>query len=55
MLSTAKSAVKFSQIVQLLAPPTNPANAPVQIIRFINSGEFYFPNFSGCQQWYFAQ
>ena len=29
MLSTAKSAnVKFSQVVPLFAPPTNPANAP---------------------------
>jgi len=29
MLSTAKSAnVGFSQVVQLLAPPTNPAYAP---------------------------
>jgi len=29
MLSTAKSAnVGFSQVVQLFAPPTNPANAP---------------------------
>jgi len=30
MLSTAKSAnVEFSQVVQLLAPPTNPANGRV--------------------------
>jgi len=29
MLTTAKSAnVGFSQVVQLLAPPPNPANAP---------------------------
>jgi len=29
MLSTAKSAnVGFSQVVQIFAPPTNPANAP---------------------------
>jgi len=29
MLSTAKSAnIGFSQVVQLFAPPTNPANAP---------------------------
>jgi len=29
MLSTAKSAnVRFSQVVQLFAPPPNPANAP---------------------------
>jgi len=29
MLSTAESAnVRFSQVVQLFAPPTNPANAP---------------------------
>jgi len=29
MLSTAKSAnIRFSQVVQLFAPPPNPANAP---------------------------
>jgi len=29
LISTAKSAnVGFSQVVQLFAPPTNPANAP---------------------------
>jgi len=28
MLSTAKSAVGFLQVVQLFPPPTNPANAP---------------------------
>jgi len=38
MLSTAKSAtVGFSQVVQLFAPPTNPAYAPRAEIPFINS------------------
>jgi len=38
MLSTAKSAtVGFSQLVQLFAPPTNPAYAPGAKIPFINS------------------
>jgi len=38
MLTTAKSAnVGFSQVVQLFAPPTNPAYAPGAKIPFINS------------------
>ena len=38
MLSTAKSAnIGFSQVVQLFAPPRNPANAPRAEIPFINS------------------
>jgi len=41
MLSTAKSAnVGFSQVVQLFAPPANPANA--QKIPFINSEKKIF-------------
>jgi len=48
MLSTAKLAnVGFSQLVQLFAPPTNPAYAPRSENTFINSEE----KFLGCQQW----
>ena len=47
MLSTAKSAtVGFSQLVQLFAPPTNPAYAPGAKIPFINLEKIFF----GCQQ-----
>jgi len=47
MLTTAKSAnVGFSQVVQLFAPPTNPAYALGAKIPFINSEK----NFFGCQQ-----
>jgi len=46
MLSRAKSAnVRFSQVVQLFAPPTNPASAPHAKISFIISEEIFF----GCQ------
>jgi len=45
MLTRAKSAnVGFSQVVQLCAPPTNPALL-VQKIPFINSEKKFF----GCQ------
>jgi len=47
MLSTAKrSNVGFLQVVQLFAPPTNPAMQLAQKIPFINSEKYY----SGCQQ-----
>jgi len=47
MQRTAKSVnVEFSQVMQLFAPPTNPANGPAQKIPFINVQK----NFSGCQQ-----
>jgi len=47
MLSRVKSAnVGFSQVVQLLAPPTNPANTP----RAENSFYKFGKNFFGCQQ-----
>jgi len=47
MLSRATSAnVRFSQVVQLFAPPTNPAYAPHAKIPFINSEKKIF----GCQQ-----
>jgi len=47
MLSTAESAnVGFSQVVQLFAPPANPAKALAYKIPFINSEK----NYSGCQQ-----
>jgi len=47
MLSTAKSAnVRFSQVVQLLAPPTKPANAPCTENSFYKFGK----KFSGCPQ-----
>jgi len=40
MLTTAKSAnIGFSQVVQLFAPPTNPAYAPRAKIPFINWGK----------------
>ena len=46
MLSTAKSAnVRFLQVVQLFAPPTNPPNAP----RAENSFYKFKKNFV-CQQ-----
>jgi len=47
MLTTAKSAnVGFLQVVQLFAPPTNPAYTPGAKIPFINSEKKFF----GCQQ-----
>jgi len=47
MLTTAKSAnVGFSQVVQLFAPPTNPAYVSGAKILFINSEKKIF----GCQQ-----
>jgi len=47
MLSTAKSAnIGFSQVVQLFAPPTNPANAP----RVENSFYKIRKKIFGCQQ-----
>jgi len=47
MLTTAESAnVAFSQVVQLLAPPGNPANA----LRAENSFYKFQQNFSGCPQ-----
>ena len=47
MLTTAKSAnVRFSQVVQLFAPPTNPAYAP----RAKNSFYKFGKKFSGCPQ-----
>jgi len=43
MLSTAKSAnVVFLQVVQLFAPPTNPAYALHAKIPFINSEKNFF-------------
>ena len=43
MLTRAKSAnVGFSQVVQLIAPPTNPAYAPGAKIPFINSEKKFF-------------
>jgi len=36
MLSTAKSAVEFRPVLQLFAPPTNPATHLAQKIPFIN-------------------
>jgi len=47
MLNTAKSAnVQFRLVVQLVQPPTNPANAPATKIPFINSEK----NYCGYQQ-----
>jgi len=47
MLTTAKSANGgFSQVVQLFAPPTNPANAP----RAENLFYKFRKKFFGCQQ-----
>ena len=47
MLRTAKSAnVEFLQVVQLFAPPTNPAYAPCTENSFHKFGK----KFSGCQQ-----
>jgi len=47
MLSTAKSAnVRFLQVVQLFAPPTNPPNAP----RAENSFYTFKKEIFGCQQ-----
>jgi len=47
MLTTAKSAnVGFSQVVQLFAPPTNPAHAP----RGENSFYKFRKKIFGCQQ-----
>jgi len=47
MLSTAKSAiVRFSQVVQLFVPPTNPAYAA----RAKNSFYKFRKKFSGCPQ-----
>jgi len=47
LLSTAKSAnIGFSQVVQLFAPPTNPANAP----RTENSFYKFRKKIFGCQQ-----
>ena len=41
MLTTAKSAnVGFSQVAQLLAPPTNPAYAPCAKNSFYKFGKF---------------
>jgi len=46
MVSTAESAnVGFSQVVQLFAPPANPANAP-RVINFVDVEKYFF----GCQQ-----
>jgi len=42
MLSRAKSAnVRFSQVVELFAPPRNPAHAPHAKIPFIISENFF--------------
>jgi len=47
MLSTPKSAnIGFSQVVQLFAPPTNPAHAP----RAKNSFYKFRKKIFGCQQ-----
>ena len=47
MISRAKSAnVGFSQVVQLVAPPANPANAP----HAENSFYKFRKKFFGCQQ-----
>jgi len=47
MLSTAESAnFGFSQVVQLFAPPANPAYAPCAENSFYKFGK----NYSGCQQ-----
>jgi len=47
MLRTAKSAnIRFSQAVQLFAPPANAANAP----RAENSFYKFRKKFVGCQQ-----
>jgi len=51
MLTTAKSAnVGFSQVVQLLAPPTNPANAPRTENSFYEFGNKFFWVFTMCAQ-----
>jgi len=43
MLTRAKSDnVRFSQVVQLFAPPTNPASAAHAKIPFINSEKIFF-------------
>jgi len=47
MLSRAESVkVGFSQVVQLFAPPTNPANAPCAEDSFYKFGKKIF----GCRQ-----
>ena len=51
MLSRAKSAnVGFSQVVQLLAPPTNPANTPRAENSFYKFGKKIFWVTTMCAQ-----